>query len=143
MNAAPGATGEAVVRARVVIVDDHVSMLMQVAQVLEEEFNVAAVVTDAESLIAIWAEVRPDVIVLDISLPRATGLEAAINLRSQGCDAAIVFFSVHQSFEIVRAAWAAGGLGYVAKRDLGTALLPAVRAALRGEQFVSASIDLR
>jgi DNA-binding NarL/FixJ family response regulator len=82
------------------------------------------------------------VIVLDISLPCATGLEAAVCVRSQGCDAAIVFLSQHQSAEIVRAAWAVGALGYVAKRDLAAALLPAIRAALRGERFVSPSIDL-
>ena len=142
MNDAFGGRGSAEVRARVLIVDDHVTVLTLVAQMVEQEFTVAAVVTDAEALIATWADARPDVIVLDISLPTITGLEAALRVRRQGCEAAVVFLSVYQSSAIVRAAWAAGGLGYVAKRDVEDGLLPAIRAALRGERFVSASIDL-
>ena len=96
MNDALGGRGSAEVRARVLVVDDHVTVLTLVAQMVEKEFTVAAVVTDAEALIATWADARPDVIVLDISLPTITGLEAALRVRRQGCEAAVVFLSVYR-----------------------------------------------
>jgi DNA-binding NarL/FixJ family response regulator len=51
-----------------------------------------------------------------------------------------VFLSVHEEPEVVRASWAAGGLGYVAKRDLAGELLPAIRSALRGQRYTSAAV---
>lgn len=136
---APGGNEEA--RPRVLIVDDNASMRAQIGQLLEEEFTVAGLVGDIESLIGAWPVSRPDVIVLDIAMPRGTGFEAAGRLRAAGCHVPIVFASVYDAPEIVRAAWEAGGTAYVAKGDLVSALATAVRSALRGRRFVSASID--
>jgi DNA-binding NarL/FixJ family response regulator len=102
---------------------------------------VAGVVCDAESLIHGWTAWRPDVIVLDISLPGLSGLDAAAQLRHEQCNAPIVFLSVHVDPEIVLAAWAAGGSAYVAKGDVGHDLLPAIHAVLGGRRFASAAID--
>jgi DNA-binding NarL/FixJ family response regulator len=126
---------------RVLVVDDYAPLLGEVARLLEKEFTVAGLVFDAESLLQGWPAARPDVIVMDISLPRCSGLEAAARVREAGCAVPIVFLTVHETPEIVRAAWDAGGLGYVAKRDLEWDLVPAIRAALHGERFVSATID--
>jgi DNA-binding NarL/FixJ family response regulator len=127
-------------RARVLLVDDNAAFLTLVARVLQQEFTVTGVLMNAEALLAAWPTARADVIVLDISLPGQNGLEAAARLRTLGCRAHIVFLSVHEAADIVNAAWGAGGVGYVAKRDLGADLLPAIRAALRGERYVSAAI---
>jgi DNA-binding NarL/FixJ family response regulator len=126
---------------RVLVVDDYAPMLGQVARLLEKEFTVAGLVLDVESLLQGWSAARPDVIVMDISLPRCSGLEAAARVREAGCAVPIVFLTVHETPEIVRAAWAAGGLGYVSKRDLEWDLVAAIRAALHGRRFVSAAID--
>lgn len=127
-------------RARVFIVDDHAATLAHAVRVLEEEFTVVGAVMDAESLIAEWPAARPDVLVLDISLRGVSGFAAALQVQSGGCRAAVVFLSAHERPEIVDAAWAAGGIGYVAKRDMGTDLARAIHAALRGERFVSPAI---
>jgi DNA-binding NarL/FixJ family response regulator len=129
------------VRPRVLVVNDHAPMLGYVARLLEKEFTVAGLVLDADSLLQGWLAARPDVIVMDISLPRCSGLEAATRVREAGCGVPIVFLTVHDTPEIVRAAWVAGGLGYVAKRDLEWDLVPAIRAALHGHRFVSAALD--
>jgi len=127
-------------RPRVLVVDDHAPMLEHAALTLQEEFTVVAQLRDVESLLDCWPAAQPDVIVIDVALTNGSGFDAAGRLRAAGCHAAIVFLSVHEEPEFVDAAWEAGGLGYVAKRDVGCALVPAVRAALRGERYVSAAI---
>jgi DNA-binding NarL/FixJ family response regulator len=128
-------------RPRVIVVDDYAPILEHVAELLEQEFTVAGLLLDAESLIERWAAARPDVIVLDISLLGCSGFDALARLRQVGCDVPIVFLSVHEAPEIVRASWAAGGLAYVAKRDIGWDLIPAIQAALAGRRYVSTTIE--
>ena len=65
-----------------------------------------------------WPAAQPDVVVIDVALTDGSGFDAAGRLRAAGCRAAIVFLSVHEEPEFVDAAWEAGGLGYVAKRDV-------------------------
>ena len=129
-------------RPRVVVVEDSALIQEFVARLLAKEFIVAGVFVDAESLIAQWQRAEADVIVLDVSLPGLSGLDAATHLRRSGCEVPIVFCSVHEDGEIVHAARAAGALGYVAKRELATDLVPALRAALGGHIFVSTVIAL-
>jgi two-component system, NarL family, invasion response regulator UvrY len=127
-------------RARVLVVDDHAQMLEHAALTLQREFTVVAQLRDVESLLQAWPDARPDVVVIDVSLSGCSGFVAAHRLRAAGCSAAIVFLSMHEEPEFVEAAWEAGGIGYVAKRDVGCALVPAVRAALRRDRYVSAAI---
>jgi DNA-binding NarL/FixJ family response regulator len=127
-------------RPRAAVVEDHASMRTYIGKLLEKEYTVACVVADAESLLAAWTEARPDVIVLDISLPGLNGFEAARRLRAAGCRAPIVFCSVHQEPEYVLAAWQVGAVGYVVKHDINGELLSALRCALRGERYVSTAV---
>jgi DNA-binding NarL/FixJ family response regulator len=124
----------------VLVVDDHAAVLERAALTLRQEFTVVACLRDVGSLLDGWSAARPDAIVLDISLRDGNGFEAAARLRAAGCRAPIVFLSVHQEPEFVLAAWEAGGLGYVVKRDMARALVPAVHAVLRGNRYVSAAI---
>jgi DNA-binding NarL/FixJ family response regulator len=124
----------------VLVVDDHPLMLAYVSRVLEGEFIVAGTASNVDTVVLGWPSARPDVLVMDVTLGRGSGFDAATRLRSVGCGVPIVFLSVHETPEVVRAAWNAGGLGYVAKRDLGRELVPAIRAALRGERYISAAV---
>jgi DNA-binding NarL/FixJ family response regulator len=129
------------VRPRVLIVDDHALMREHAAQALEGEFMLVGRCSNIAALMAQWESAQPQAVVLDISLTDGTGFEAAVRLRAAGCAAPIVFLSVHESPEFIRAAWAAGATGYVAKRDLHRDLTTAVRAALCGRRYVSVSIQ--
>ena len=111
-------------RPRVLVVDDHEAMLAHLARLLQSEFTVAGLVPDAESLLEGWARARPDVIVLDISLPGCSGLEAARRLRAMKCAVPIVFLSFHQEPEIVRAA-RAGKVRCRNRRGVGEVQAPA------------------
>ena len=133
-------TGANGLRPRVLVVDDHALMLEHAADALEEEFTVVALFREVEPLMDTWEAARPDVIVLDVSLGNCSGFDVAGRLRALGCNVPIVFLSVHEQPEFVRAGFEAGGTAYVAKRDLGRDLVPAVRAALRGRRYVSTAI---
>jgi DNA-binding NarL/FixJ family response regulator len=127
---------------RVLVVDDHAAMLAYVGQLLRREFTVVGLLSGVETLRDEWAAARPDVIVLDVALAGASGFDAALELREAGCTVPIVFCSVHEEPAFVIAAWEAGAFGYVAKRDMSAALVPALRAALRGRRFLSPAVDV-
>ena len=127
-------------RARVLIADDHRPMLDRIAALLGHEFSVVGAVRDGDELVAAAAQLRPDVIVLDISMPRVNGLEAAARIGASGTPPPIVCLTAHEEPDFMRAAWEAGALAYVTKIRLATDLLPAIRAALDGRRFVSPSM---
>ena len=82
---------------------------------------------------------KPDLIVLDIGLPKLNGIEAARQIRQFSPNSRIVFLSQNNDLDIVRVALSTGALGYVHKTDARRELLPAVDAALQGKEFVSSS----
>ncbi len=127
-------------RARVLVADDHQSLLDRVVSILDGEFSVIGTVRDGTSLVEAEAELTPDVLVIDISMPGMSGLEAASCIRRRGSRAAVVCLTAHQEPEVVEAAWRAGALGYVSKTSLAHDLLPAVRAALKGHRFLSGAM---
>lgn len=128
---------------RVLLVDDHHAILQQVTKLLPPEFEVAETLSDGMRLRGALAYSRPDVIVLDITLPGLSGIELARQLVAVQCRVPIVFLTVHADADYALEALAAGGLGYVVKPRLGTDLLPALRAAIAGQHFLSPCPELR
>jgi DNA-binding NarL/FixJ family response regulator len=126
----------------VVLADDHREMLLRVTALLAAEFTVVAAVSDGEALVDAEANLHPDLLVIDITMPGISGLEAAAVVRQRGSQVPIVFLSVHEEPEFVLAARQAGAVGYGSKVRLASDLIPAVRAVLDGRRFVSASVDV-
>jgi DNA-binding NarL/FixJ family response regulator len=122
---------------RVLLVDDNRAMLARAAALLADDCVVVGSATCGTSAVTAALNLKPDVIVLDISMPGMSGIEVALRLRSAGSDAAVVFLSVHEEEEIVTAARASGGIGYVVKPRLANDLMQAVREARAGRAFVS------
>ena len=112
-------------------------MLVSARNVLTPTCLVVGAATDGPSALTAAAALRPDVIVLDISMPGMSGLEVACTLRAQKSTVAIVFLTVHDDAQLVEAAMQAGGIGYVLKPRLVTDLLHAVQEATAGRSFVS------
>ena len=83
-----------------------------------------------------------DVIVLDITMPRPDGIDASRQLRRSQRPARLVFLTVHEDADYARVALDAGGLGYVVKARLASDLLPAIRAALADQSFISPTVRL-
>jgi DNA-binding NarL/FixJ family response regulator len=129
-------------RPRVLLADDHPAMLALTAAALEDEYFVVGSVADGRALLTEAERLHPDVIVLDITMPRLDGLEAARQLQRSQRPARLVFLTVHEDADFARAALDAGGLGYVVKARLASDLLPAIRAALADRRFISPTISL-
>jgi DNA-binding NarL/FixJ family response regulator len=127
---------------RILLADDHMEFLAVVTRLLEPEFEVVQTVRDGRALLDEAARLKPDVLVLDISMPVLNGIEAARRLKAAGSRARIVFLTVHQDPEYVNAAMAAGALGYVVKCRTALDLPVALREAFAGRSFVSPSISL-
>jgi DNA-binding NarL/FixJ family response regulator len=121
----------------VLLVDDHPAVLRQTIKLLAGEFRVVAALQNGAQLDAAVGEHRPEIVVLDITLPGASGLDLARRLTDSACAAKIVFLTVHADADFLRAAFDAGAIGYVVKARLASDLLPALRAALEDRRFVS------
>ena len=124
-------------RPRVLLVDDNEVMLVRTAAVLARDCLVVGTARNGAAALERARALLPDVIVLDISMPGMSGIELANRLRTAGSRAVLVFLTVHDDEELILAAQAAGGLGYVVKPRLGTDLLYAVQEACAGRSFIS------
>jgi DNA-binding NarL/FixJ family response regulator len=125
---------------RVLLVDDNLDMLESAAEVLSSGFEIVGRANDGPAALEAAGKLHPDVIVLDISMPGMGGLEVASRLRAAGSQAAVVFLTVHDDEEFVRAASDAGGLGYVLKPRLVSELPHAAFEASEGRRYVSTSL---
>ncbi len=124
-------------RVRILLADDHTEMLKRVVHLLQSEFEVVGAVNDGQALLEAASKLRPDVVVLDISMPVMNGLEAADRLRKAGSRAKVVFLTVHEEPDFVHESRAKGVLGYVVKPRLTSDLVPAIKEALANRSFVS------
>jgi len=122
---------------RVLVVDDNDTILERATATLSQSFEVIGAVKNGAAALEAVSALHPDVIVLDISMPGMSGLEVAERLRGTGSTVPIVFLTVHNNEELVRAALAAGGLGYVTKTQLPSDLEIAVNEARAGRSYVS------
>jgi DNA-binding NarL/FixJ family response regulator len=127
---------------RILIADDFGDWRLQNRWLLQArpEWQVIAEASDGSDAVQKAKELKPDVVLLDIGLPKLNGIEAARRIRQLSPNSKIVFLSQNNDLDIVRAALSTGALGYVCKTDARSELLPAVDGALRGRQFVSSSI---
>lgn len=127
-------------RPRILLADDHSVVIARVLALLKSGFEVVGTATNGRDLLAEAERLQPDVIVLDISMPILTGIEAAHELHEAGSAVKLVFLTVHEEGAFVRACLAEGGLGYVKKSRLATDLIPAINEALSGRCFISPSV---
>jgi len=129
-------------RPTVLLADDDPAILALIQNLIDGEFLVVGAFLSGEEVLRAHAKLNPEVIVLDISMPSISGFEVARRLRQQGCNTRIVFITLHEQPEFISTALALGALGYVIKSRAGSDLVPAIRAALSGQVFVSSHNNL-
>ncbi len=124
-------------RLRIVIADDHLGMLQKVTPLLEPEFDVVGTVSDGQAFLRTVAEMQPDLVILDISMPGINGIEAAPQFKQGGSTAKHIFLTIHEDPDFLSEALSTGALGYVVKSHIASDLIPAIHEALAGRIFVS------
>jgi CheY-like chemotaxis protein len=92
---------------------------------------------NGRSLLEVAPMMKPDVCVIDISMPVISGIEAATQLKESGSTAKIIFLTVHEDSDFVQAALETGALGYVLKSKMASDLRTAVNSAMAGRLFIS------
>jgi DNA-binding NarL/FixJ family response regulator len=132
-------------RTGVLVVDDHHAVRNSICQLLSSvpELEVVCEASSGEEALEKVKEHLPDVILLDISLPGISGLEAAGRIRDISPVSLILFVSQHDSPQVVKRALSVGGHGYLLKSTAGLELIEAIRAVQRGKLFVSKSLVLQ
>lgn len=121
----------------VLIADDNPAMLQTAARVLSPQFNVVSTVKDGGQALDLAARANPDLIVLDIQMPRINGFEAARKLVERKSPAKIVFLTAQEDDDYISEAVNLGARGYVLKHRLHSDLIPALKLALNDQFFIS------
>jgi two-component system, NarL family, response regulator DegU len=122
---------------RVLLADDLTLVLSAIAKLLQESFEIIGMVADGQAALDSTLVLKPDLVVLDISMPGMSGIEVAKELKRRGSETKIVFLTVHEDVDILATCLASGGLGYVVKVLMETDLIPAMNDALADRPFVS------
>jgi CheY-like chemotaxis protein len=126
----------------ILLADDNSSVLAHVSKMLEKEkdCDVVAAISNGTTVVCECLRLRPNVIILDISMGELSGIDVARELRDSGCTAKIIFLTVHEDRDYMNAAMGAGGSAYVVKSRLSLDLFSAISAVLSNKLFVSANL---
>jgi DNA-binding NarL/FixJ family response regulator len=128
---------------RILLADDHGIVLSGLKMLIERQNGMRVVAEANDGVEAVDAALReqPDVAILDVSMPRMTGLQAAREIHARCPDTRVLLLSMHDDERYVFDAMKAGASGYVLKRQADAELIEAVRAVAAGGRFMSATAD--
>jgi len=122
---------------RVIIADDHTMLVEAFEKLLSPECDVVAKVADGRALLTAVNELRPDVVVLHLSMPLLNGLDAARQIKQSHPTVRIVFVTMNEDPDLAAQAFRIGGAAYLLKRSAGSELLTAIREAMRHRSYVT------
>lgn len=127
---------------KIVVADDHAILRQGLRALLSasDEISIIGEASDGQEAIRITNQLKPDVLLIDLSMPRMNGTEAIQVLRARQPDLKIIVLTVHRTEEYVRAALDAGINGYLLKDDTHNELLSSIHAVLNGQTYLSPSI---
>jgi DNA-binding NarL/FixJ family response regulator len=124
-------------RPTVLLADDHKIVLDGLKRILEPKFELAGTVEDGRALLSQAEQLRPDVIVVDISMPLLNGIEAVRQIKKVNPYVKVVFLTMHPDVTYAIRAFEAGAAGYVLKHSASSELVTAIQEALQGRTYVT------
>ncbi len=124
-------------RPKILLADDHTMFSQGLQSLLEDEFELVGTVSDGQALVEAVDHFKPDVIVVDISMPVLNGLDAIRQLKEKGVSASVIFLTMHADESLVAEAFRCGASGYVLKQSAGEELISAIRQVLAGHEYVT------
>lgn len=127
-------------RPRILLADDHRLMLEGLQRLLHDHYEVVGAVEDGRAAVEAAQQLKPDLILLDISMPVMNGFEAARQLKSRVPECKIIFLTMHADPMYASEAFRAGGAGYILKRSAATELVQAVQVVLEGRPYATPAV---
>jgi DNA-binding NarL/FixJ family response regulator len=122
---------------RVLMADDHSLILAGLRKLVEGECDVVGTVEDGRALVEAAQKLRPDLILMDISMPLLNGLEAARQLAKLVPESKLIMLTMHASPTYATEAFQAGASGYLLKRSAASELSQAIKSVLQGQQYLT------
>ncbi|MGC2000040.1 MAG: response regulator transcription factor [Candidatus Acidiferrales bacterium] len=130
------------IRPRIFLADDHNEFLEAEIALLLPHFDIVGIATDGAFLVSEVQRLRPDVVVVDITMPLMNGIDAVHMLTKSGSDAKFVFLTINTGEEFVKACQDVGARGYVWKSRMKTHLIPAIHSALQNNIYISPLVSM-
>jgi DNA-binding NarL/FixJ family response regulator len=124
-------------RPRVLLADDHALLLGAFEKLLAAECEIVGQVQDGRQLVDAAARLKPDVIVLDISMPLLNGLEAGRQIKQKQRDVKLVFLTMNEEPDLAAEAFRSGASAYLLKRSSASELLTAIREVTKGRSYIT------
>ena len=127
-------------RPRILIADDHVLVVEGLRRLLQDEFEVVGTVQNGRALLAVAERLKPDVILVDVSMPLLNGIDACARLRALVPSSRVIVLTMHADRSYAAEAFRAGAAGYVLKGSASPELVRAIRSVLRGQRYVARAL---
>ncbi len=124
-------------RPRVLLADDHRLLREAFVKLLEPDCDVVGAVADGRALLEAAPKLRPDVVVLDVAMPKLNGLDAARQLKRAMPDVKVIFLTVNEDPDLAAEAFRAGASGFLLKNSAASELLQAIRDVGQGRSYVT------
>ncbi|HJT21544.1 MAG TPA: response regulator transcription factor [Nitrospira sp.] len=122
---------------RVLLADDHTLVLEGFTKLLEDHCELVGTAEDGRTLVEMAGRLRPDIVFLDISMPRLNGIDAGKKLKKLLPEAKLVFVTMHADAAYVNEAFRAGASGYLLKRSAAKELVQAMQSVMNGDYYVT------
>jgi len=122
---------------RVLLADDHVLLLGAFEKLLAGECEIVGQVSDGRALVAAAEQLKPDLIVLDISMPLLNGLEAGRQIKQRHRDVKLVFVTMNEDADLAAEAFRVGASAFLLKRSAASELATAIREVMQGRSYVT------
>ena len=129
------------IRPRILIADDHALIAELCKRLLEAEFEVVGTVGDGRALVRAAADLKPDVIVVDVAMPLLNGIDAACQVKQVLGAVKVIYLTMSPNPEIAAEAFRRGASGYLLKTCAASEMVAAVRAVLQGRSYMSAALS--
>jgi len=122
---------------RLLIADDHTLLAEACKDLLQPEFNIVGIVNNGRELLRMAAELKPDVVIVDVAMPQLNGLDAGEQIKRQTPSVKVIFLTMNLDPEVAAEAFRRGASGYVVKNSAAEELVSAIRRVLKGESYLS------
>jgi DNA-binding NarL/FixJ family response regulator len=124
-------------RPRVLLADDHALLLAAFEKLLKDECDIVGQVADGRALVAAAEALKPDVVLLDISMPLLNGLDAGRQIKQKFRDVKLVFLTMNEDPDLAAHAFRSGASAYLLKRSAASELMTAIREVMRGRSYIT------